>query len=54
MEKEFFQLSDRAPGSAAATHPLSEAVRLGAQLMLPRALQQELTEFLGFAGSSRL
>jgi putative transposase len=47
MEQEFFQLVHRSPGSAAAAHPLSEAVRLGAQLMLQRALEWEVTEFLG-------
>jgi transposase-like protein len=47
MEQEFFQLSRRSPDTDAAAHPLSEAVRLGAQLMLQRALEQELTEFLG-------
>ena len=47
MEQEFFQLTRRLPGTAAAAHPLSEAVRLGAQLMLQRALEQEVTEFLG-------
>jgi hypothetical protein len=47
MEQEFFQLIHHSPASEAAPHPLSEAVRLGAQLMLQRALEQEVTGFLG-------
>jgi putative transposase len=47
MEQEFFQLLHHSPASEAAAHPLSEAVRLGAQLMLQRALEQEVTGFLG-------
>jgi putative transposase len=47
MEQEFFQIVHRCPGSDAAVHPLSEAVRRGAELMLQRALEEEVTEFLG-------
>ena len=41
MEKEFFASASR------MGRPISEAVRLGAQLMLQKAMEMEVSEFLG-------
>ena len=45
MEKEFLAL-------AGQRAPLSEAVRLGAQLMLQKAVELEVSNFLGLATTS--